>query len=359
MLFRSIAGGCIRWKHVQRSRIVEVTEDLLVCWCAKGKRRQQGVRESFRWATPRCWQPEEDTLAKAIALVKDVADKAVGYQESPFLVPDLASSQGHSIAPDDCWLPRPMSYPKFVKVFRTFITDLMGDGRMVSLTFNALRRLAPTGADVLQFSDTVAAAIGNWQDVPKIGAGRKRGRLRDQMAKRYAGEAVLTAGHHKIRVVAAIWDVVNAEPRDDRDGWSRMRHSYPDKKALHQLTTRFKVKGEAAVSSGDPGCLPVLPCGPLRHRHEHPLRAIPALDQVGWLMQSVATRAQRPWVHFMAEASDAPLCRSTPFRRNPARQGQGVTEAARTGERPCPRCIARMGDKATLVMAEFCLPDES
>ena len=33
-----VAGGCIRFKHVQRSELVEVTEDLLVFRCCMGKR---------------------------------------------------------------------------------------------------------------------------------------------------------------------------------------------------------------------------------------------------------------------------------------------------------------------------------
>ena len=71
---------------------------------------------------------------------------------------------------------------------RTLIKTLGGWEKPESPTFNALRRLMPTGADILQFSDTVAAAIGNWQDTPKGDSDRIRGKTRDQMAKRYAGE---------------------------------------------------------------------------------------------------------------------------------------------------------------------------
>ena len=352
-----IAGGCVRFRHLQRSQIVELTEDLVVCKCAKGKRRQHGVREAFRWATPRCWRPEGDTLAKAVSLVREVAAKAATYQENPFLIPDLATGQSYSIAPEDCWLPRPMTYPKFVKILRALITDVMGDGPATNITFNALRRLTPTGADVLQFSDTVAAAIGNWQDTPKGAGGRKRGQLKDKMAKRYAGEAILTAGHYKLRVVAAIWESSSVPAKSDRDAWSQMRHRYPDKKSLHLLTTKFRVKGEVGADGGEPVHLLDIPKGPLRYRHEEPLSTVPPLETMRWLMQSVATGTQRPWVHFRADESDAPFCRNTRFRRDPVRQGRGVEEAARTGERPCPRCIARMGEKARLVAAEFCVLD--
>ena len=219
-----ITGGCVRFKHVQRSEIVDITEDLVVCRCAKGKRRQQGVREAYRWATPRCWAPSEDTLAKAVKIVRDVAKKAKTYGDNPFLVPDLATGQGSSIDPADMWLPRPMSYAKFAATMRTFLEELgMGDG--APLTFNALRRLMPTGADVLQFPDTVAAAIGNWQDTPKGGGERKRGRMRDQMAKRYAGEKILTAGGYKLQVAAAIWEMQAADTATG-GGWPEVRQRW-------------------------------------------------------------------------------------------------------------------------------------
>ena len=70
-----VTGGCIRFLHVQRSILVDVTDDIVIFRCAQGKRRQHGIREGFRWATPRCWQPAGDTLAKALALIKDVARK--------------------------------------------------------------------------------------------------------------------------------------------------------------------------------------------------------------------------------------------------------------------------------------------
>ena len=121
-------GGCIRFLHVQRSTFVGMTDDFVVFRCAKGKRRQHGIREGFRWATPRCWRPEGDTLARAVALIKDVARKAKAYEENPFLIPDMTTSQGHSVDPaQDRWLPRPMSYSKFVSLMRSYIADLRGD----------------------------------------------------------------------------------------------------------------------------------------------------------------------------------------------------------------------------------------
>ena len=36
------------------------------------------------------------------------------------------------------------------------------------------------------------------------------------------------------------------------------------------------------------------------------------------------------------------------------KQGTGVTEAAATGERPCPRCMSLMGEAGQKIVNEFC-----
>jgi hypothetical protein len=353
-----IAGACVRFAHVQRSAVVDITEDLIIFKCSKGKKRQQGVREAYRWATPRCWAPGDDTAAKAITLVKDVADKAKGYANAPFLIPDLSTSQGHNIGPGDVWLPRPMPYKKFVALMRTLLADMGSPGPSRGWTFNALRRLMPTGADVLQFSDRVATAIGNWQDTPRGTSDIKRGKMKEQMAKRYAAGKVITAGHYKIKIVAAIWHAEQTSDTPDGADWDKVRTLYPEKKHLQRITKDFSVAEAMKKDTADPGCLPQLPRGPLRHQHGELLREVPELDQITWSMQSLATSAQRPWVHFAPSAGEKPYCRATKFRRDPVRQGRGLVEAASTGERPCPKCVARLGKKAHAVMAEFCMTEK-
>ena len=353
-----VTGGCIRFLHVQRSSLMNVTDDLAIFRCAKGKRRQHGIREGFRWATPRCWQPAGDTLAKALALIRDVAKKTESYEESPFLIPDMTTSQGNTIDPQDRWLPRPMSYAKFVSLMRTYIADLTGDERPQKMTYNALRRFLPTGADVLKFDATVSAGIGNWQDNPKGSAEKRQGRLKEQMAKRYAGEKVLTAGHYKIQIVAAIWDTTRRTPSRSAGSWSDMVNRYPTKKILYQMTEEFKVNGPATEEE-DPQCMPRLPVGVLRHRREEPVREVPPLTEIAWSMQSLPTNAQRPWVHFAPELGSRPYCRTSKFRKDPIRQGLGRKEAAHTGERPCPRCVNKLGASAQEVMAEFCLLNDA
>ena len=295
-------------------------------------------------------------MAKAVRLTQDVATKAKGNSDAPFLAPDISTAQGHSIEPGDVCLPRP--YKKFVTLTRTLLTDTGNPGSASDWTFKARRRLIPTGADTLQFSDSVSTAIGNWQDTPKSGPDAKRGKMRDQMPKLYAGDRVTTTGHYKIKMVVAIWHAGNTGDPPDGTEWSRVRLNYPGKKNLHHLTKQFVVKGGMTKDAPDPGCLPNLPRGPLVHRREEPLKEAPALDDLAWSMQSLATGLQRPWVHFAPALGERPYCRPTKFRRDPIRAGRGLAEGASMGERPCPKCVARLGDKAPTVMAEFCVNEE-
>ena len=132
-----------------------------------------------------------------------------------------------------------------------------------------------------------------------------------------------------------------------------MRHRYPDKKALRRLTEQFQVDPESQTKKEDVRCLPELPRGQLRHR-QAAAREVPALEGIAWLTQSAAN----PWVHFAARVGEKPFCRSTKFRRDPVRQGLGIKAAARTGERPCPRCLPLLGRKALDVVAAFCQDGE-
>jgi hypothetical protein len=214
----------------------------------------------------------------------------------------------------------------------------------------------PTEADVPQFSDTVATAIGNGQDTPKGSSDQKRGQMKDQMAKRYAAEKIKTAGPFKFQAVATMWDVRD-EADKGGDGWTRMRHKYSDKRALQRMIAQFRAEDAMAAAGDEPKCLFKLPRGLLKHRRDELLRVFPPLGRIAWFMQSVATGTQRPWVYFAADEGESPVCRSARFRKNSVRQGRGILEAAWAGERPCPRRLPRMGDKFGAAMAEFCLAD--
>ena len=227
------------------------------------------------------------------------------------------------------------------------------------MTYNALRRFLPTGADILKFDTTVPAGIGNWQDTPKSNAEKKRGRLKDQMAKRYAGVKVLTAGYYKIQIVAAVWDAAKKAPSNGAGscGPTCSTATPPRRSPTYQMTEEFKVNGPAAEAE-DPQCMPRLFVGVLRHRRGEPVREVPpSLRSHGPC--STCRRIPSDRGCTLHQSWAAGRCRPNKFRKDPIRQGLGLKEAARTGERPCPRCVKKLGASAWEVMAEFCLTDNA
>ena len=198
----------------------------------------------------------------------------------------------YDIDPGDMWLPRPMSYPRFVAFMKAFIASL-GITTKEALSFNALRRFLPTGADFLGFSDDVAAAIGNWQDIPKGATGTKRGRLKDKIAKRYFGDKIFTAGHYKLQVIVTIWEF-HIQHGAESGNWAQIRDQFADKKVLAQRTKKSKPAFANAREETDPGCMLELPPGPLKFPNGGPTRVVPALDEIAWRMQSKPSGVQRP-----------------------------------------------------------------
>ena len=182
-----------------------------------------------------------------------------------------------------------MSYSKFVSLMRIYIADLRGDEKPQKVTYNALRRFLPTGADTPKFDATVSAGIGNWQNTQKGNAEKKRGRLKDQIAKRYAGEKVFTAGYYKIQIVAAVWDAAKKAPSHGAASWSDILNRYPTNEILFQMTEEFNVSGPAAEAEA-PQCMPRLPVGALRHRHGEPVREVPPFTEIAWSMLSLQTK---------------------------------------------------------------------
>ena len=81
-------------------------------------------------------------------------------------------------------------------------------------SYNSLRRVLPTAADVLDFDDVMAAGIGKWQDNSAVTSGRKRRPAIQPIAKHNAEDKIRTSGEHKRWIV---WGVGRDHtPREQR-----------------------------------------------------------------------------------------------------------------------------------------------
>ena len=56
-----VTTGCVRFKHQQRSHLVEMDGTYLVMECALGKSRSGGSRKPFKWLVPRVLEKGGDT----------------------------------------------------------------------------------------------------------------------------------------------------------------------------------------------------------------------------------------------------------------------------------------------------------
>ena len=85
-------------------------------------------------------------------------------------------------------------------------------------TYNRLRRFLPTGANVLNMSDSEAQAIGSWVEVPRGGGAKQERQRHDVMAVRYSGQRVLSSVKSKEHVLRAVLRHPLARAAEGRSG---------------------------------------------------------------------------------------------------------------------------------------------
>ena len=224
----------------------------------------------------------------------------------------------------------PISAAKFIHVIREILVKAGLEKKVAAnRTFNSLRRFLPTGADKLEFDDTMAAGIGNWQDA-RVGSGRRARSVRLPMFKRYADDKVHTAGCHKRMIVHAVMTTIADQKSRDtsRCTWADVKEKWTD---LQEL----------AVQAAK------LTTGPVENTMEDQRRRKAPEEMVDfrWFMQFVQTTLTNgpPYIHFARLGDPAPLCRDSPFARAPAREGDTWKTAPVTSEQVCPRCLTRTG----------------
>ena len=84
------------------------------------------------------------------------------------------------------------------------------------------------------------------------------------MAKRYAGDKIITAGHYKLQVIVAVWEL-HAQHGAETGDWAQVRDQYADKKVMTQLLKKFKLALADTTGGADPGCMLEMLPGLLRY----------------------------------------------------------------------------------------------
>ena len=241
---------------------------------------------------------------------------------------------------DDIWLPHPMGPCKFLKLFRVFLRREVGasETEVRNGMYNTLRRFLPTGADVLDFDEDMAAGIGNWQDCGREAApGIRKRRVTMPMAKLYANDRVMSAGMHKRLIICAVMRTIRETSTTSSSStsasaatWTAMRSLRMDLEELSKEAATYTLQ-RATVEDTKPKAF----------------GEVHALS-VRWVVQFPPRKSQRPWIHFFPAGSGAPYCRRLAFAGSPHRQGRGFLEAAEAGERLCPKCYTYLREHFTV-----------
>ena len=188
-----VATGCIRFEHVQRSRLVSIHGSWLEFECSQGKARKQGARPGYRWGLPQVTMNGHHMTKVIQEFFNHEFPK-----DHTFLMPAL------ELNAEDLWevteatafiTNKAMSRARFLEVMRGALVQVGVDFTQAqSATYNKLRRFLPTMANVMELPDLDLQSVGNWTELPS-GGGRdpssKKPKGSMLMGVRYAGSRVL------------------------------------------------------------------------------------------------------------------------------------------------------------------------
>ena len=382
-----VATGCIRFEHVQRSRLVSIHGSWLEFECSQGKARKQGARPGYRWGLPQVTMNGHHMTKVIQEFFNHEFPK-----DHTFLMPAL------ELNAEDLWevteatafiTNKAMSRARFLEVMRGALVQVGVDFTQAqSATYNKLRRFLPTMANVMELPDQ---SVGNWTELPS-GGGRdpssKKPKGSMPMGVHYAGSRVLRSLQVKQRCVDRLFALyqkkrqelaMTAEGFLCRDAWQ-----WAEVAALHQALPEDLTPLAKTESLGDIEVAPGALDG-VEARAPPPPAELPVEDdssssldtstdnsssasdesadgqdlcgvvaddsapeELGWLRQGKKLHIIREEV----EGRAVPWCRDFAYQQDPAERGRGFTLTPRTDF--CQRCLGRVPRGLYLALAEHC-----
>ena len=143
-----MAMGCVRWEHIQRSRLLKVTAHTMVFECLRGK--QRGRRAGFQWSCPRA----------AASLDADFGDafiRAIAQQPLEF-----ASIAFHAETGQE--LPSAVCRTKVQHV----LAGVLHPEDIALLSGKSWRQVGVTWGFLAKLDATQVCALGNWLDTSEF-----------------------------------------------------------------------------------------------------------------------------------------------------------------------------------------------
>ena len=144
----AMVHGCVRWAHLQRSKLIKMTEEVCTFWCTKGKTVDK--RKGFSWSMPR------HTSSRTVDVGMIFMALSLEGKNRLFLVPTDSGLQ--------------LSMRSMVEVLRDVMSPYIEDTEILSSY--SLRRVGPTWCDTVGLPWEERLAMGDWK-APNSGKGDK------------------------------------------------------------------------------------------------------------------------------------------------------------------------------------------
>jgi len=374
------AVSCIRFEHVQRSRLVKVHPKYLEFRCSQGKHRKNGARPAFHWVCPDVkwhgWSLQ--------ACLQDFFQNET-LPNAQFLWPGL------KLTAEDLWevcdstpftVGKPLSRSRFLELLRGTLLEVgVPREEATSAGYNRLRRFLPTLGNCLQLDKQSMQSLGNWVEIPAGGGPQPatKEKATIDMSTHYSGQKT----HRSAQVKMAIMDhlgtlfrrkqgelAFNAEGLLCRDawGWEELcamqqfalvgAFEIPVEEIVEQQEIELpiadqevSVPDEIASSSDD---------GSHTSSSSASDETAQGEDLVG-ILPAEAIGTEMPWfqqcrrVHllkFEDEGRLVPWCRDKAFLQDPIRRGEGFVNLDR--DHVCQRCLARIPRATYSALADHC-----
>ncbi|CAE7236638.1 ppsA, partial [Symbiodinium microadriaticum] len=317
------AAVCVRFRHLQRSTLVQDHGDWLEFKCSMGKSKKQGVRPPYHWALPEVCFEDFCLLAEVRPLV--MAQLEAG---ATFLLPRPR------LESEDLWqvvdstpleVGKPLSPSRFLEFFRGFLLRCGVDQSLIAhVGYNRLRRFLPTGGTTLGMDEVSLQAIGSWTEPVRTDDRSKRPKL---MATHYAGNKMLNSLQAKREVVAAVMQAVKRH-QGARYGEPSL---LPAGSVIWKHVTRVAAASASAVtqpadiepSNVSSSSFSTASSEPNTEGSDSEAGALPLDDLGGW-----SWFLQRAKAHIVQGRDESerpvPYCRQSAFPQDPTRVGDGL-----------------------------------
>ena len=154
-----LALGVMRWAHVQRSTLVELTVDSAIFRCGMGKSARNGSRRPFRWSVFRYLQNGFDLGARLQSLLQTHA------VSRPPLIPNFGPPRASVSELTSALVGEELSGSRMVRFLRQLMLQadiVLPDTSSKGFSTYSARRMLPTVADALGFDEKASNAIGAW-----------------------------------------------------------------------------------------------------------------------------------------------------------------------------------------------------